>query len=649
MPEEEKKEKEGLIEFYSSYRELYEFFCNNTTIHGAIRLVCSLDNKMKTAFWVFLFFASFGLMYWQFGLLFSQYFSYPVSLGLNVNSDRLTFPAVTICTLNPYRYKAVLDELRELDQIAQQKLFQIYQYNSSNLQNRDPFTRRTRRSVSPIQVHLERIPPEKGSLGAKPQQRSRRPRSNVMDNSPPVDKEDWSIGFKLCDKNGKDCFFQRYSSGVDAIREWYRFNYIDILARIPEETLLDDGQFKDFIFACRFNGESCTNSNYSTFHDPIYGNCYTFNENLTSNSIIWSSSMPGINNGLTLMLRTEQQDYIPLLSTVAGARVMVHGHNEPAFMDDGGFNIQPGVETSIAMKKETIERLGGVYSDCTEDGSDINVQNLFLSKYTQQVCVRSCFQAAMVERCGCAYYFYPLPPGEEYCDSTRHRGWGHCYYKLNSEFSSDELACFTKCRKPCRVSQYQLTAGYSRWPSETSKAWVFHMLSLQNKYNLTSKRIDVAKLNIYFEELSYSSMVESPAINMVSLLSNCGSQWSLWFGSSVLSVVELGELVFDVLVITIILFLRRYRAKKRDAVEEASCAPSPSLPRMGHVNPEFQQEEVHSQQLQVVADITPPPTYESLELHAMPECDTDCGCSHRSSLRTATDAKEEEEEEEEEE
>lgn len=55
--------------------------------------------------------------------------------------------------------------------------------------------------------------------------------------------------------------------------------------------------------------------------------------------------------GLSLTLRTEQNDFIPLLSTVTGARVTVHGQDEPAFMDDGGFNLRPGVETSISMRK----------------------------------------------------------------------------------------------------------------------------------------------------------------------------------------------------------------------------------------------------------------------------------------------------------
>lgn len=30
----------------------------------------------------------------------------------------------------------------------------------------------------------------------------------------------------------------------------------------------------------------------------------------------------------------------------------------------------------------------------------------------------------MVNRCSCAYYFYPLPAGAEYCDYTKHVAWG---------------------------------------------------------------------------------------------------------------------------------------------------------------------------------------------------------------------------------
>ncbi|XP_007527906.1 amiloride-sensitive sodium channel subunit alpha isoform X2 [Erinaceus europaeus] len=575
VPQQPTEEEEALIEFHRSYRELFQFFCSNTTIHGAIRLVCSQHNRMKTVFWAVLWLCAFGMMYWQFGLLFGEYFSYPISLNINLNSDKLVFPAVTVCTLNPYRYKEIKEGLEELDRITEQTLFDLYKYNSSKALGGHPRSRRDLQGSLPHPLERLQVPPARSQRSVS---------SSMQDNNPQVNRKDWKIGFQLCNQNKSDCFYQTYSSGVDAVREWYRFHYINILARLtgippaPEEDALGN-----FIFACRFNQESCNQANYTHFHHPVYGNCYTFNHK--NNSHLWMSSMPGINNGLSLMLRTEQKDFIPLLSTVTGARVMVHGQDEPAFMDDGGFNLRPGVETSISMRKEALDRLGGDYSDCTQNGSDVPVENLYHpANYTQQVCIHSCFQENMIQKCGCAYIFYPSRKGVEFCDYRKHNSWGYCYYKLLDAFSSDRLGCFTKCRKPCSVTSYQLSAGYSRWPSVTSQDWVFKMLSQQNNYTSTNKRDGVAKLNIFFRELNYKTNSESPSVTMVTLLSNLGSQWSLWFGSSVLSVVEMAELVFDLLVITFLMLLRRFRSRYwapgRGArgAGEVACTPVSSFP-----------------------------------------------------------------------
>ncbi|MEE6519477.1 hypothetical protein FKM82_031324 [Ascaphus truei] len=293
MPEEEKSHKEGLIEFYSSYRELFDFFCNNTTIHGAIRMVCSQHNRMKTAFWVVLFLGTFGVMYWQFGLLFGQYFSYPVSINLNVNSDRLPFPAVTVCTLNPYRYSSIVGDLEELDRVTEQTLFDLYKYNVTGVQGRVPNSRRERRSGPPLPFPLERV-----YLGEGSHRERRSSRTGVREEEEmQVKRTDRNIGFKLCNETGGDCFYQTYSSGVDAIREWYRFHYINILARVPQNGAINEQNLENFILACRFNEDSCIKTNYSHFHHAIYGNCYMFKQNVDSPANMWSSSMPGIKNG----------------------------------------------------------------------------------------------------------------------------------------------------------------------------------------------------------------------------------------------------------------------------------------------------------------------------------------------------------------
>lgn len=91
------------MELHTSFRELFTFFCANATMHGAIRLVCSSQNRLKTASWGLLFLGAMGALYWQFGILFEQYWRYPVIMTVSVHSEGKLFPSVTLCDMNPHR------------------------------------------------------------------------------------------------------------------------------------------------------------------------------------------------------------------------------------------------------------------------------------------------------------------------------------------------------------------------------------------------------------------------------------------------------------------------------------------------------------------------------------------------------------------
>ena len=42
-------------------------------------------------------------------------------------------------------------------------------------------------------------------------------------------------------------------------------------------------QLKDMLISCFFNYEPCTVNDFTYFHDPLYGNCYTFNKGINDN------------------------------------------------------------------------------------------------------------------------------------------------------------------------------------------------------------------------------------------------------------------------------------------------------------------------------------------------------------------------------
>lgn len=97
-------------------------------------------------------------------------------------------------------------------------------------------------------------------------------------------------------------------------------------------------------------------------------------------------------------------------------------------------------------------------------------------------------------------------------------------------------------------------------------------------------------------------------LQVVTLLSQLGNQWSLWFGSSVLSVMELAELILDFIAITFILALRWFRSRQQ-------LSP-PGPPPNSHDNSAFQDEAPGlspPHHFTVKAVVTMLPSYNSLE------------------------------------
>ncbi|XP_036917914.1 amiloride-sensitive sodium channel subunit delta [Sturnira hondurensis] len=565
-PQTEGQPRERLLELHGSFRELFTFFFANATMHGATRLVGSSQNHLKAASWGLLFLGALGALYWQFGLLFEQYWRYPVILTMSVHSDRKLFPSVTLCDLNPHRPRLARRPLQALDEFAGENIYALYKFNFS--ESGDAPRAQAPGPESAFQldrtIRLQRLSYPEGQN---------------------------KVGFRLCNSTGGDCFYRAYLSGVKAVRAWYLFHYVNILAALPTDR--EDGHRghgDHFVFSCRYDSQDCQARHFQTFHHPVYGSCYTFNSE-------WAAQRPGITHGISLVLRAEQQDHLPLLSSEAGIKVMVHKRDHIPFLEHRGFSIRPGTETTIRIREDEVHRLGSPYGHCTDGVQGVDVRLLYNTSYTMQACLVSCFQQLMLDTCSCGYYFYPLPPGAQYCSSVRHPAWGHCFYRLYRKLETHRLPCTSRCPRPCRESSYKLSAGTSRWPSSKSRDWILAELGRQRPRSqsprrrhsstpsaghvvgplpaslplrspqggarplppLPNPRSNVAKVNIFYQELNYRTVDETPVYSVPQLLSAMGSLWSLWFGSSVLSVLELLELLLDAAALALLLGCRRLR------------------------------------------------------------------------------------------
>jgi hypothetical protein len=62
--------------------------------------------------------------------------------------------------------------------------------------------------------------------------------------------------------------------------------------------------------------------------------------------------------------------------------------------------------------------------------------------------------------------------------------------------------------------------------------------------NLEEARKDLAMVNIYYKELSYTAINETKALTILTVLSNYGGQLGLFVGMSLMSFFHLFEIIF---------------------------------------------------------------------------------------------------------
>ncbi|XP_053132254.1 amiloride-sensitive sodium channel subunit gamma isoform X2 [Hemicordylus capensis] len=573
-------------------RELMRWYCMNTNTHGCRRIIVS-RGRLRRLLWILLTLTAVGLIVGYCVQLVRNY--YMASVSVTVQFHKLPFPAVTICNINPYKYSAIKEHLKELDRETMEALRMLYNFTgSSPRERREAGSPEDRKFLKHFPLMKLEDPRRKTAHDIMTGHKRR-----VADIVPAgasmvtVKNPEDIVGFQLCDAHNKsDCALYTFSSGVNAIQEWYKLHYMNILAQIDaEEKVNMSYSAEELLLSCFFDGLSCDSRNFTSFHHPLHGNCYTFNSK--QDGKILSTSTGGSENGLQVILYIDEADYNPFLVTSTGAKIVVHDQDEYPFIEDIGTEIETATATSIGMHFTKSRRLSKPYSNCTETGEDIPVRNLYNKTYSLQICLHSCFQTYMVDKCGCAQYAQPLPPGAQFCNYKKNPNWMYCYYKLHEQFVKEELGCQQTCKEACSMKEWTLTTSLAQWPSTASEKWMLRVLSWDKgrKSNRRLNKTDLANLVVFYKDLNERFISENPANDVVSLLSNFGGQLGLWMSCSVVCVLEIVE-VFFLDTLSIILRRRWQKAKRwwggrsgGQGQGGAGAPPDDTSGGQGHDNP----------------------------------------------------------------
>ncbi|XP_077173192.1 epithelial sodium channel subunit beta [Paroedura picta] len=660
-----------------TYRELLVWYCNNTNTHGPKRIIREGPKKKCAWFLLTLLFAS--LVAWQWGILVNAYLAYNVTASLAIGFKSMTFPAVTICSASPYKYSKVKNRLKDLDDLIHAALERLLPSRPPN-GTADPPANGSRRELNRElwrQIPLVMIAESPGAapvvtdLLGDDSEGLPTAAPSAPEEAPPT----YKLAIQLCGQNGTECEYRNFTSAAQAVGEWYVLQSTSLLSQMSLKEKVEAGyRAKDLILACLYGARPCNVRNFTRLYHPDHGNCYVFNWGMTEKPLL--SSNPGAEFGLKLILDINQTDFLPFLTSTAGARLMLHDQKSFPFLKDEGILAMAGTETSIGVMVDELQRLEYPYNDCTVNGSDIRVKNLYenflalqlemkacgncteeeaakrgtaqsqlRTTYSIQSCLRSCFQQQMVQMCSCGHSAFPLPEGAKYCNNDEYPHWAHCYTSLRGSLANRQF-CIESCKETCNNTQYKMTISMADWPSEASEDWIFHILSYERDRSetITLNRSGIIKLNVYFQEYNYRTVSEAVATSMVWLLSNLGGQFGFWMGGSVLCLIEFGEIIIDFLWISILNLVAWGRGlkKRRDKAPAApEGPPSSGVWRIeAHTNRAFQEEEEEEEEAAAAAAAaaaenpeaeaacepgTPPPNYDSLRVspQAMGELDSD--------------------------
>ncbi|CCF23432.1 Degenerin-like protein unc-105 [Caenorhabditis elegans] len=337
-------------------------------------------------------------------------------------------------------------------------------------------------------------------------------------------------------------------------------------------------ELDELVLKCSFNQKDCQMDRDFTLHyDNTFGNCYTFNYNRTAEV---ASHRAGANYGLRVLLYANVSEYLPTTEAV-GFRITVHDKHIVPFPDAFGYSAPTGFMSSFGVRMKQFIRLEPPYGHCRHGGEDAATFVYTGFQYSVEACHRSCAQKVIVEACGCADPMYPVAEmfgnntkpcqavnmDQRECLRNTTLWLGELYSKGKEAIIPD---CY--CHQPCQETNYEVTYSSARWPSGSAKV----MECLPGDFLCLEKyRKNAAMVQIFYEELNYETMQESPAYTLTSVLADLGGLTGLWIGASVVSLLE---------IVTLIVFATQAYVRKRKGSISAQSHHSVPVHRASRVS-----------------------------------------------------------------
>jgi amiloride-sensitive sodium channel subunit alpha/amiloride-sensitive sodium channel subunit gamma len=318
---------------------------------------------------------------------------------------------------------------------------------------------------------------------------------------------------------------------------------------------------EDMLISCKFADVVCNANDFEWKFDKFYGNCYDFNTGRNS----FNQTIPikknynsGFRAGFQLELFVGMPEYLEQYSPFKGAIIYISNTtSSPRFLNE--ILVSPGVETNIAISKTFVTQKDYPYSDCISDFSNVDsilYKSLITAnlRYTQQDCYPQCFQSNVEKNCSCYNTLFPPVNLKNPCITSADSA---CVFKVRMDFFAGRFndECSSLCPLECDRVLYSYTISSSTSMSEKyAELYYMNDQIIKSKYpgrNVTFEDIKKGLVNvkIFYEGLYYTEISETESQTVFDLISSIGGTMGLFIGISLLSFIEILEIIIEILIL----------------------------------------------------------------------------------------------------
>ncbi|EDV55726.1 sodium channel protein Nach [Drosophila erecta] len=285
----------------------------------------------------------------------------------------------------------------------------------------------------------------------------------------------------------------------------------------------------EILHRCSFNGVIIDCSQIFQLSKTFFGHCCSFNLRQKGMNFTGQRAIGGLRYGLSVIVRYKDDSYDPLQSYSYGVKLLIQeadafpsAHSAAKFV---AFNSETFVavrpqETfcSAAVKALTIEERNCVFQ------KEFSMR--YFSDYVYPNCELNCRVTNMVKFCGCHTYFFAFNRTSDRICTFRDIP---CLVDNFADIITRKKS--TQCYCPLACEHIDYDVQVSNFPLE------LNMPVADKFYSGLVKNDGV--LHVFINSFGYRRLRRDLLSNMVTLVSNLGSAFSLFVGMSMLSVVEI--------------------------------------------------------------------------------------------------------------